>query len=105
MVNTMTVGLSGVRMLRKHSKVPIVAHFDMIAPFTRVPYYGIDSNVIVTLQRMVGFDAIIFPGLGARMRTSDQEVIANVGPMPEAAGQTQALLACSCRKPVGCDDT
>ncbi len=78
MLNTMTVGLSPVRMLRRHSEVPLVAHFDMIAPFTRVPYYGIDSNVIITLQRLAGFDAIIFPGLGARMRTSDQEVLANV---------------------------
>lgn len=78
MVNTMTVGLSAVRMLRKHTQVPLVAHFDMIAPFTRVPYYGIDSNLLIKLQRMVGFDAIIFPGLGSRMRTSDQEVLENV---------------------------
>ncbi|MEE4165504.1 MAG: RuBisCO large subunit C-terminal-like domain-containing protein, partial [Desulfocapsaceae bacterium] len=56
MLNTMTVGLSPVRMLRRHSEVPLVAHFDMIAPFTRVPYYGIDSNVIITLQRLAGFD-------------------------------------------------
>ena len=92
MVNTMTVGLSGVRMLRKHSKVPIVAHFDMIAPFTRVPYYGIDSNVIVKLQRMVGFDAIIFPGLGARMRTSDQEVMANVDQCLKPLGKLKPCL-------------
>jgi ribulose-bisphosphate carboxylase large chain len=78
MVNAMTVGLSPMRMLRRHTEVPLVAHFDMIAPFTRVPFYGIDSNVIIKLQRMVGFDSIIFPGLGARMRTSDQEVLENV---------------------------
>lgn len=78
MVNAMTVGLSPIRMLRRHAEVPLVAHFDMIAPFTRVPYYGIHSNVIIKLQRMVGFDAIIFPGLGARMRTSDEEVLENV---------------------------
>jgi ribulose-bisphosphate carboxylase large chain len=34
MVNGMTTGLSAVRMLRKHTKVPLVGHFDFIAPFT-----------------------------------------------------------------------
>jgi ribulose-bisphosphate carboxylase large chain len=78
MVNVMTVGLSPIRKLSLHTEVPLVAHFDMIAPFTRVPFYGIDSNVMITLQRLAGFDVIIFPGLGARMRTADQEVLENV---------------------------
>ncbi|NNF46165.1 MAG: ribulose 1,5-bisphosphate carboxylase [Desulfofustis sp.] len=92
MVNAMTVGLSSIRMLRRHTQVPLVAHFDMIAPFTRVPYYGIDSNVIITLQRMVGFDSIIFPGLGARMRTSDQEVLENVEECLKPAGNLKPCL-------------
>jgi len=92
MVNAMTVGLSAVRMLRRHTEVPLVAHFDMIAPFTRVPYYGIDSNVIIKLQRMVGFDSIIFPGLGARMRTSDQEVLENVAECLKPWGNLKPCL-------------
>ena len=92
MLNTMTVGLSAARMLRRHSEVPIVAHFDMIAPFTRVPYYGIDSSLIVKLQRMAGFDAIIFPGLGTRMRTSDQEVMANVSECLNPLGNLKPCL-------------
>lgn len=92
MVNAMTVGLSAVRMLRRHTDVPLVAHFDMIAPFTRVPYYGIDSNVIIKLQRMVGFDSIIFPGLGARMRTSDQEVLENVAECLKPLGNLKPCL-------------
>jgi len=92
MVNAMTVGLSPIRMLRRHTQVPLVAHFDMIAPFTRVPYYGIDSNVIITLQRMVGFDSIIFPGLGARMRTSDQEVLGNVEVCLKPSGNLKPCL-------------
>jgi len=92
MVNTMTVGLSAVRMLRKHTQVPLVAHFDMIAPFTRVPYYGISSNLFIKLQRIVGFDSIIFPGLGSRMRTSDQEVLENVGECLKELGTMKPCL-------------
>lgn len=92
MVNAMTVGLSAVRMLRRHTEVPLVAHFDMIAPFTRVPYYGIDSNVIIKLQRLVGFDSIIFPGLGARMRTSDKEVLENVDECLKPLGELKPCL-------------
>ncbi len=92
MVNVMTVGLSAIRMLRRHTEVPLVAHFDMIAPFTRVPYYGIDSNVIIKLQRMVGFDSIIFPGLGTRMRTSDKEVLENVDECLKPLGNLKPCL-------------
>jgi len=92
MVNAMTVGLSAVRMLRRHTEVPLVAHFDMIAPFTRVPYYGIHSNVIIKLQRIVGFDSIIFPGLGTRMRTSDKEVLKNVEECLKPLGNLKPCL-------------
>ena len=33
LVNAMPVGLSGVRMLRKHATVPLIAHFPFIAAF------------------------------------------------------------------------
>jgi ribulose-bisphosphate carboxylase large chain len=78
MVNGMTTGLSAVRMLRKHTQVPLVGHFDFIAPFTQIPYYGVHSKLITKLQRLVGFDTIIMPGFGARMKTADDEVLENV---------------------------
>lgn len=78
MLNGMTVGLSAVRMLRRHSSVPLVGHFDFIAPFSRIPYYGVSSKLITKLQRLAGFDAIIMPGFGSRMKTPDYEVLANV---------------------------
>lgn len=78
MINGMTTGLSAVRMVRKHTQVPLVAHFDFIAPFTRMPYFGIHSKLITKLQRLAGFDAIIFPGFGERMKTTDDEVLASV---------------------------
>ncbi|HPM41644.1 MAG TPA: RuBisCO large subunit C-terminal-like domain-containing protein [bacterium] len=77
MVNVMAVGLSGVRMLRKRSSVPVVAHFDCIAPMSRHPLYGVATTVITKLQRIAGCDAIIMPGFGARMGTPEEEVLAN----------------------------
>jgi ribulose-bisphosphate carboxylase large chain len=78
MVNGMTTGLSSVRMLRKHAKVPLVGHFDFIAPFTQIPFYGVHSTLITKLQRIAGFDSIIMPGFGERMKTPDDEVLENI---------------------------
>jgi ribulose-bisphosphate carboxylase large chain len=78
MVNGMTTGLSAVRMLRKHTQVPLVGHFDFIAPFTRMPFFGVHTKLMTRLQRMVGFDSIIFPGFGKRMKTTDNEVLLDV---------------------------
>lgn len=77
LVNAAAVGLSAVRMLRRHTDVPLVAHFAMIAPFSRLPFFGISSTVFTKLQRMMGFDAIIMPGFGKRMMTTEEEVAAN----------------------------
>ena len=78
MVNAMCIGLSGVRMIRKHTEVPLVAHFDFIAPFTKAPYYGVHSRVITKLQRISGCDMIIFSGLGDRMKTPKPEILDNI---------------------------
>lgn len=78
MLNGMTTGLSAVRMLRKHTRVPLVGHFDFIAAFTRIPFFGVHAKLITRLQRMAGFDSIIFPGFGARMKTTDTEVLQDV---------------------------
>ena len=92
MLNTMTVGLSAVRMVRKHSRVPLVAHFDFIAPFTRIPDFGVDTKLITKLQRMVGFDVIILAGFGARMKTSDAEVFENVNECLQPLGNMKRAL-------------
>jgi len=78
LVNGMTTGLSAIRMLRKHTRVPLVGHFPFIAAFTRAPYLGLHSKLITKLQRCVGFDVIIMPGFGERMKTPDEEVALNV---------------------------
>ncbi len=86
MMNGFAVGLSGVRMLRKHAQVPLVGHFDLMAPMGRVPHFGVAAPVLTTLQRLAGFDLVILPGFGARMQSPDAEVMAN---------------ARACRRPLG----
>ena len=78
LVNGMTTGLSAVRMLRKHTQVPLVGHLPFIAAFTRAPYLGVHSKLITKLQRIAGFDAIIMPGFGERMKTPENEVLLNI---------------------------
>lgn len=75
LVNAMPVGLSGVRMLRRHASVPLVAHFPFIAAFSRLPGYGVHARVLTRLQRLAGFDVVIMPGFGPRMFTPAREVL------------------------------
>ena len=78
MLNVMTVGVSAVCMLRKHARVPIMSHFDLFGAMTQVPYHGIQEKVFTKLQRMAGVDALIYPGLSPRMKTTEQDVHATV---------------------------
>ncbi len=92
MINAMCTGLSAVRMIRKHTEVPLVAHFDFIAPFTKVPFYGIHPRVVTKLQRLSGCDMIIFPGIGSRMKTYENEVIENLNACTNPMGSIQPSL-------------
>ncbi len=78
MVNGMTTGLSAVRMLQKHTQVPLVGHFDFIAPFTQMSFFGVHPRVITKLQRLAGFDVIIFPGFGDRMKVTERDILLDV---------------------------
>ncbi len=77
MLNAIPLGLPGVRYVREFAQVPLLSHFDMVAAFSRAPAMGVDTAVITLLQRLAGFDIILFPGIGARMRTTDEEIRAN----------------------------
>lgn len=92
LVNAMPVGLSGVRMLRAHANVPLVAHFPFIAAFSRLPAYGVHSRVFTRLQRLAGFDVIIMPGFGSRMMTPESEVLDNVRACLEPMGPIKPCL-------------
>ncbi len=92
LLNALPVGLSAVRMLARHSQVPLVAHFPMIAAMSRLASFGVSSLVWTRLQRLAGFDVIIMPGFGARMFNSDEEVRANVKACLEPMGQLRPSL-------------
>jgi ribulose-bisphosphate carboxylase large chain len=77
MLNALPIGLSCCRILRPLG-LPILSHFDMVAAVSRAPGHGADSAVLTLLQRLAGFDIILFPGLGARMKTTEDEVRANI---------------------------
>lgn len=78
LVNALPVGLSGLRLLRRHARVPLVTHFPFIAAFSRLAAHGVHSRVFTRLQRMAGADIIIMPGFGQRMMTPEREVLENV---------------------------
>lgn len=99
LLNALPVGLSAARMLRRHTQVPLIAHFPFIAAFSRLERYGVHTRVITKLQRLAGFDAIIMPGFGARMMTSDEEVMACV----EACLDDMGPIARSLPVPGGSD--
>ncbi|KIZ33953.1 MULTISPECIES: RuBisCO large subunit C-terminal-like domain-containing protein [Rhodopseudomonas] len=92
LVNAMPVGLSAVRMLRKHASVPLIAHFPMIAAFSRLAGYGIHSRVFTRLQRLAGFDVVIMPGFGPRMMTPEHEVLDCVRACLEPMGRIKPCL-------------
>lgn len=95
LVNGMTTGLSAVRMLRKHTQVPLVGHLPFIAAFTRAPYLGVHSKLITKLQRLVGFDAIVMPGFGERMKTPENEVLLNIQECYKPLGHLKKTLPVS----------
>jgi len=77
MINGMTTGFSAIRMLRKHAQVPLVSHFDFMAPYIQLPWFGVRDKVFTKLQRMAGYDVLIYPGLDSRLKTTKEEVLAN----------------------------
>ncbi|MBK1699784.1 RuBisCO large subunit C-terminal-like domain-containing protein [Thiococcus pfennigii] len=75
LLNALPVGLSAARMVRRHTQVPLIAHFPFIAAFSRLAHFGVHARVMTKLQRLAGFDAIIMPGFGPRMFTPEEEVM------------------------------
>lgn len=92
LLNGMTTGLSAVRMLRKHARVPLVGHMPFVAAFTRAPYLGVHSKLVTKLQRLAGFDAYVMPGFGERMKTPESEVFQNIQVCTEPMGNIQSML-------------
>ena len=92
MLNSMTVGLSGCRMMRKHAQVPLVSHFDLYGAMTQIPYQGIRERVFIKLQRLAGFDAILFAGFDSRMKSTREDVLVNVNACLSPMGNLKPSL-------------
>jgi ribulose-bisphosphate carboxylase large chain len=92
MINGMTTGLSIVRVLGKKGRLPLVSHFDFIAPFTQKRTFGVHLKVITKLQRLAGYDAQIFQGLGERMHTSVTDVLLSFQACVEPMGHLRPCL-------------
>ncbi|HEX4935002.1 MAG TPA: RuBisCO large subunit C-terminal-like domain-containing protein, partial [Gemmatimonadaceae bacterium] len=92
MVNALPVGLSGVRLLRRHARVPVVTHFPFIAASSRLAAFGVHPRVITRLQRLAGADVVIMPGFGPRMMTPEDEVLACVRACLEPMGPIKPAL-------------
>ncbi|NTU44655.1 MAG: ribulose 1,5-bisphosphate carboxylase [Chlorobiaceae bacterium] len=92
LINALPVGLSAVRMLARHTKVPLIGHFPFIAAFSRMEKYGIHSKVMTKLQRLAGLDSIIMPGFGSRMMTPEEEVQENIAECLQDFGHIRRSL-------------
>ncbi|HUV15196.1 MAG TPA: RuBisCO large subunit C-terminal-like domain-containing protein [Pelolinea sp.] len=92
MVNGMTTGFSAVRMLRKHAKVPLVSHFDFMAPYIQLPWFGVKDRVFTKLQRMAGYDVLIYPGLDSRLKASQEDVLDNAHACLDKLGDLKTML-------------
>ncbi len=92
MINGMTTGLSAVRTFAKKGKVPLYSHFDFIAPFTQDRFFGVSLKVVIKLHRLAGFDAMIYQGLGDRMRTTIQDVLDGFHACLEPMGHLRPIL-------------
>lgn len=92
LINALPVGLSAVRMLARHTKVPLIGHFPFIAAFSRMEKFGVHSRVMTKLQRLAGLDSIIMPGFGSRMMTPEEEVMANVAECLQDFGHIRRSL-------------
>ena len=92
MINGMTTGFSAVRMLRKHAKVPLVSHFDFMGPYIQLPWFGVKDKVFTKLQRMVGYDVLIYPGVDSRLKASHEDVMDNAKACLDKLGDLKPML-------------
>ena len=92
MINGMTTGFSAVRMLRKHAQVPLVSHFDFMAPFIQLPWFGVKDKVFTKLQRMAGYDVLIYPGLDSRLKVTRKDVLENAETCLNKLGNLKTTL-------------
>jgi len=92
MINSIFMGLSALRFLRKRSSLPIMSHFTGMACLSRVPHFGISTLVFTKLQRLAGADIIGLAGFGDRMHCSEKEVLENIQACLKPMGSIAPVL-------------
>ncbi len=78
MINSIFMGMSALRSLRRKSSIPIMSHFTGTACLNGAPGFGISSRVLTKIERLAGADLIVMAGFGERMKASDEEVLQNI---------------------------
>lgn len=78
MINGFFSGLSSINLIRHKSKLPILAHFTGMALWERNPDCSIAEEVLIKIQRILGADMIVMPGLGERMGSNKDQVLKSV---------------------------
>jgi ribulose-bisphosphate carboxylase large chain len=104
MLNFVTTGFSALRMLAEDPsvKVPIHAHRDMFAAFTRYLRHGISPVVVTKLCRIAGGDQIHIGAIQGKLYEKDEDVaksakiclnpMRNIAPaLPVSSGGQTAL--------------
>jgi ribulose-bisphosphate carboxylase large chain len=76
MVSLVSVGLSGVAALCRHSQLPVHGHRNGWGALTRHPYLGIDYRAYQKFWRLAGVDHLHVNGLRNKFCESDASVIA-----------------------------
>jgi ribulose-bisphosphate carboxylase large chain len=77
MVNMLSVGLSAVAHLRRHSKLPIHGHRNGWGALTRHPALGMDYRAFQKLWRVAGVDHLHVNGLRNKFCEPDESVVAS----------------------------
>ena len=63
-----------------------------MAPYTQLPWFGVKDQVFTKIQRMAGFDALIYPGFDTRMKASEEDMLANADACLKPMGSLKPML-------------
>ncbi|MCB0047128.1 MAG: ribulose-bisphosphate carboxylase large subunit family protein [Caldilineaceae bacterium] len=96
MVNLLSVGLSAVSYLRRHSRLPIHGHRNGWGALSRHPLLGFDFRAYQKFWRLAGVDHLHVNGLRNKFCEEDESVIASARacqtPLFDAPGKAHAAL-------------
>lgn len=78
MVNILSVGLTGLARIRKHSQLPIHGHRCGFGALNRCDYLGFEFSAYLKIWRMIGVDQVHTNGLNNKFYESNESVVRSV---------------------------